>query len=314
MSPLISVILPVYNQEKYIAETIGSILDQSFGDFELLILDDGSTDNSAAVIKEYAAKDPRIKAYYEPNSGKSESTNKLVSRSQGKWCAFLDADDVMMPDRLERQISFLNANPGVHAVSSNCYYINESGRIFGTQKYPLLSTKEEYDVIFNKGHFITCAFTALTVLKEAFNVVGGLTKRFEPCEDFEFFNKFIFSGGKVLLIMPEVLMKYRIHSNSVTVRKPMHVTNFISYTTHSMWLRRIGEPETSFEEYMKIQNTGSRLKRWNQMRFNYSMVYFRNAGIAALTKKYPKFLMYFAVSFILSPNYALIKLANYFKR
>ena len=306
--------MPVYNQEKYIAETIDSILGQSFGDFELLILDDGSTDNSADIIRQYSENDVRIKAYFEPNSGKSESTNKLVERAIGKWCAFLDADDVMMPNRLERQISFLNENPGVHAVSSDCFYINETGRIFGTQKYPLLSNKEAFDTIFKKGHFITCSFTALTVLKAAFQEVNGLAKRFEPCEDFEFFNKFIFNGGKVLLIIPEVLMKYRIHSNSVTVRKPMHVTNFISYTTHSMWLRRIGEPETSFEEYMKIQNSGSKLKRWNQTRFNYSMVYFRNAGISALSKQYHKFAWYFMVSFLLSPNYAVIKLVNYFKK
>lgn len=312
--PSVSVILPVYNQEKYVAETIESILAQAFVDFELLILDDGSTDNSAEIIRKYSVIDHRIKAYFELNAGKSESTNKLVERAKGKWCAFLDADDVMMPNRLERQMNFLNENPEVHAVSSDCYYINENGRVFGTQKYPLLSNIEAFNTIYNKGHFITCSFTALTVLKEAFQEVKGLTKRFEPCEDFEFFNKLIFNGKKVLLIMPEVLMKYRIHSNSVTVRKPMHVTNYISYATHSMWLRRIGEPETSFEDFMKIQNSGSKWKRWNQMRFNYSMVYFRNAGIAALSKQYHKFGWYFLVSFLLSPNYAIIKLINYFKK
>ncbi|MEO7766395.1 MAG: glycosyltransferase family A protein, partial [Ferruginibacter sp.] len=133
---MVSVILPVYNQEKYLQETIESILNQSFQDFELIILDDGSTDNSPQIIRQFAAKDNRIQAYFETNSGKSLATNYLVNKAKGEWCAFLDADDVMLKQRLERQVAFHNANPGVDASSSHCNYINEKGNMFGTQRYP----------------------------------------------------------------------------------------------------------------------------------------------------------------------------------
>src|SRR3712207_5201276 len=100
MEPLVSVILPVYNQEKYVAETIESVLAQTFREFEFIILDDGSTDNSALIIRQYAAQDSRIIPLFQSNSGRCVATNNAVSAARGPWCALLDADDVMLPDRL----------------------------------------------------------------------------------------------------------------------------------------------------------------------------------------------------------------------
>ncbi|HEX9152619.1 MAG TPA: glycosyltransferase family A protein, partial [Flavobacterium sp.] len=104
--PLVSVIMPVYNQEQYLIETIESVLAQTLKDFEFIILDDGSTDQSAQIIRRYAELDKRINAFFYSNSGKCVSTNFLVNQAKAKYCAFLDADDVMLPERLERQISF----------------------------------------------------------------------------------------------------------------------------------------------------------------------------------------------------------------
>ena len=124
MVPLLSVILPVYNQEKYVAETIESVLSQTFADFELLLHDDGS----AAIIRRYAAQDARIWASFAPNVGKCGVTNRLVEQAQGQWCAFLDADDVMLPERLEKQVAFHRAHPDLDATSCHCQYINEYGQ------------------------------------------------------------------------------------------------------------------------------------------------------------------------------------------
>ena len=115
MSPLVSVILPVYNQEKYIAETIESVLNQTYNRFELLILDDGSTDGSAQIINEYAGRDNRITTFFEKNAGRSNATNTLAHRASGQFLALLDADDLMEPNRLERQIAFHLTNPGIEA-------------------------------------------------------------------------------------------------------------------------------------------------------------------------------------------------------
>ncbi|MBC7888339.1 MAG: glycosyltransferase [Ferruginibacter sp.] len=313
MLPLASVILPVYNQEKYLEETIESILHQSFQDFELIILDDGSTDHSAQIIRQYAKKDSRIRAYFQDNEGKSLATNTLVNKAGGEWCFFLDADDVMLPERLERQVAFHRANPLVNASSSHCYYINEKGNSFGTQRYPGLSTIAEYKLEIASGEFITCAYTGLMVSRKVFIETGGLRKKFEPCEDFEFFNR-LAEQGFILLIIPEVLMKYRIHAGSITVRNPFRVLDTIIYVCHCIRLRRTGKPEISFEQFMTLREGDSWWTKLNRLRFNYSMVLFRNAGIAILSKRYLSFVLQITGSLVLSPGYVLKKLRGHLKK
>jgi len=308
----ISVVLPVYNQEKYIAETIESVLSQTYTNFEFLILDDGSTDNSAEIIRIYAAKDTRIKAYFEPNSGKSDATNNLVSKSIGAWCAFLDADDVMMPQRIERQLSFHAANPKANASSSNCYYINENGNMFGTQRYSGLATLEEFKQAA-ETEVITCAYSGLMVAKEAFVAIGGLRSKYEPCEDFEFFNR-LAEKGFVLLVIPEVLMKYRMHPSAVTVRKPLLVLDTINFVEYCLQLRRAGQPEIDFKSFKAMQDNKSWWFRFNRRRFNYSMIYFRSAGFSILSKNYPAFIMQIIASLVLSPPYVVKKVLNHLNK
>jgi glycosyltransferase involved in cell wall biosynthesis len=136
----ISVVLPVYNQENYVAQTIESVLSQTFADFELLVHDDGSTDGSAAIIRRYAAQYARIRASFAPNAGKCEATNRLVEQAQGQWCAFLDADNVMLPERLEKQVAFHRAHPDVDTTSYYFQYINEYGQHLSNQRHPGLRT------------------------------------------------------------------------------------------------------------------------------------------------------------------------------
>ena len=312
MPPIISIILPVFNQEKYLHETIKSILGQTFCDFELIIADDGSTDDSANIIREFALNDNRIKAYFEPNAGKSKATAFLVNKAVSKWCAFLDADDVMLPNRLEVQLAFHIANPLIHASSSHCYYINEEGNKFGTQRYAGLSNINQLNEAVAGNQSITCSYTGLMVAKDVFIAVGGLRRQFEPCEDFDFFNRLI-EKGFILLIIPEVLMHYRIHSAAITVKKPLLIMDTINYVEYCINLRREGEEEISFVEYNTIAASQSKFIKFNKRRFQYSMIYFRNAGSAMLSKKYISFIWQIATSFVLSPNYVMKKISNHLK-
>jgi glycosyltransferase involved in cell wall biosynthesis len=313
MLPIVSVILPVYNQENFLEETIESILSQHFQQFELLIADDGSTDNSAEIINKYAAKDSRIRAFFEKNTGKSETTNGLVAKAKGQWCAFLDADDVMLPNRLKTQLDFHIANLSVMASSCNCYYINREGNRFGTQRYPGLSTMDEFNNSILTEEFLTCSFTGLMVSREAFISSGGLHKKFEPCEDFEFFNRFI-DQGYILLIINEVLMKYRIHQSAITIKHPLLVRDRITYVKDCITKRRKGETEISFEAFLTAQQKLSLWTKLNRRRFQYSTIFFRNAGHAILSKKYLSFLWQVAASMILSPQYVVKKILNHSKK
>ena len=309
----ISVVLPVYNQEKYVAQTIESVLSQTFADFELLLHDDGSTDGSAAIIRRYAAQDARIRASFAPNAGKCEATNRLVEQAQGQWCAFLDADDVMLPERLEKQVAFHRAHPDVDATSCHCQYINEYGQHLSNQRYPGLRTAGDGRRALAEGQYVQCAFTGLMVSRSVYEQVGGLRSQFWPGEDFEFFNRLL-EQDFALVIIQEVLVQYRIHALAVTMQKPMQIFDRIGYVMECLNLRRAGQVEISFTEFMTKRQQNPWWVRLNRRRYNYAQFFFRNAGIAVMSKQYFSFGWQLAVSSLLSPAHLLQKAGNILRR
>lgn len=107
MNPIISIIVPVYNGDKYLSRCVDSILNQTFQDWELLLVDDGSTDKSGEICDEYAIKDKRIKAFHKKNGGVSSARNYGIKHIEGEWIMFCDADDELMAFCLKKLISFI---------------------------------------------------------------------------------------------------------------------------------------------------------------------------------------------------------------
>ena len=124
---LVSIITPCYNGEKYIRETIDSVIAQTYPDWEMIIVDDGSKDNSAAIVREYADKDPRIQLIQQANAGSAAARNNGIRRAEGQYIALLDADDLWHPDFLKKQIEFMKRKD---AVCVYCSYrrIDENSR------------------------------------------------------------------------------------------------------------------------------------------------------------------------------------------
>ena len=122
--PILTVLMPVYNEEKFLAESIGSILNQTYTDFEMLILDDASTDNSLKIIKAYAKEDKRIKILVnKTNQKQAKCRNRLLQNSKTEFIAWMDADDISLPRWLQTQIDFLKQNPKIDVVSCHiCYF------------------------------------------------------------------------------------------------------------------------------------------------------------------------------------------------
>jgi glycosyltransferase involved in cell wall biosynthesis len=313
MPPLISVILPVYNQEKYVAETIESVLAQTFKDFELLLHDDGSTDGSAAIIRQYAARDPRIRASFAANCGRCEATNYLIRQAKGQWCALFDADDVMLPERLEKQLAYHQVHPETDATSCHCQYINERGKHLGTQRHPGLHTPEEGRQTLASGQFVHCAITGMMISRDAYQRSGGLRSQYWPCDDFEFFNRLV-EQGFTLVIIQEVLVRYRIHSSAITTQKPMHTFDKIGYVMACLHLRRVGQAESSFEEFMAERQRNPWWVKVNRRRYNYAQFFFRNAGIAVMSKQYFSFGWQIVLSSLLSPGHLLQKASAILRR
>ena len=161
--PMISVIMPAFNAQDYIKEAVDSVLNQTYQDFELIIIDDASTDGTVKIINKYLKKYPNkiklVQVKENLNCGGDKSANEGLKVARGKFIARMDADDVADVTRFEKQINFLTANPRVFLVGSNAYVINKKGNIIGEKLEPL-SSEDIYSAYFGFHPLVhpTCMF------------------------------------------------------------------------------------------------------------------------------------------------------------
>jgi glycosyltransferase involved in cell wall biosynthesis len=309
----VSIILPVYNAGKYLDEAISSILNQSHKNFELLIVDDGSTDNSLQIIENCSKNDNRVKVYVQKNFGKCFSINKLANLAKYEWLIFMDADDVMELNRIETQVKFHNINVDIHASSSNCQYIDHEGRYLGKQIYRGLSSREEIQKRYINYDFVLCAFTGLMIEKKYFLSIGGLRQEFWSADDVDFINRFIEHNYK-LIIINEFLMKYRIHHTSFTGKNP--ISNYFStlYCNYCKGLRKLNLSEISFVDFQIEFRKKPILYKFNWYKSRYAMIFHKNAGFKFYQKKYISFLINITIATSLWPSYVFASFKNQFKK
>ena len=164
--PQLTVLMPVYNAEKFLDESINSILSQTYSDFELLILDDASTDNSLKIIKNYAKKDKRIKVLTnKTNQKQAKCRNRLLKNSKTEFIAWMDADDISLPVRLQTQIDFLEKNPSIDVVSSRVSFFGDKSHLrreflFNSQEF-LLDHQIKSDFLFNSAVVGGCSMVKM---------------------------------------------------------------------------------------------------------------------------------------------------------
>jgi glycosyltransferase involved in cell wall biosynthesis len=206
----ISVLMPVYNAEKFIAEAIRSVLNQSFSAFEFIIINDGSTDSTKEIIHSF--DDPRIIVIDQPNMGVAASLNKGLRLSRAPWVARFDADDVCHPLRLEKQMDFLKNNPGYILVGSDVEVIDTRGSFI----YSFQHAAHNYEDILQLKSS-ECGFVHSTVCynKEAVMQVGGYDENAHTFEDHVLWKNLIKEGKACNLKEP--LIKMRFNPESVTI-------------------------------------------------------------------------------------------------
>lgn len=213
MTPPVSVLMPVYNAGRYVAEAVESILGQTYADFEFLIVDDGSTDRSRAILERYAARDPRIRLVSRPNTGYAAALNELLGLARGELVARMDADDVALPERLLRQVNYLRAHPEVVCVGTAVHFIDGGGR-FLRDGHPGMENEE----IQERALAGDCPLNHPSVMmrRAAVEVAGGYHPEFQPAEDLDLWLRLGEVGS--LTNLPDVLMKYRQHIASFSER------------------------------------------------------------------------------------------------
>ena len=208
-SPQISVILPVYNGEKYLAEAIDSILAQTFPDFEFILINDCSSDRTAEILSSYA--DYRIRIVnHSSNQKLSKSLNKGIELAQGKFIARMDADDISLPDRFEKQVAFLKTHPEIGVVGCKVKIIDEQGYITGELAREIQPELIKWELFFG------CPFAHPSVMMRADLVksTGGYSNDLSVAVDYEYWTRLI----KVTRFanLSEVLLLYRTHPESVS--------------------------------------------------------------------------------------------------
>lgn len=178
--PLISVVIPVYNGEKTLKETISSVLNQSCPDFELLVINDGSQDATLEIISQI--QDPRIKVFSYQNAGLSASRNRGISLARSEYISFIDADDLWTPDKLEKQLKALQENPQAAVAYSWTDYIDESGNFFRQGPHFNFSGKVYQRLLLSD--FVGNGSNPL-IRKQAFSKVGNFDESLKAVEDWD---------------------------------------------------------------------------------------------------------------------------------
>lgn len=208
---LVSVIIPCYNAEKYLYESIESIIKQSYTNLEIICIDDCSTDNTLEILKKLASKDARIKVLHNLENIKiAKCLNRGLEYATGDYIARMDADDIALPMRIEKQVLFMEKRQEIDICGTWCEKIDSEGKHIGKIIYPLIHDDLKVMLLFNS------CFAHPTVMfrRSVYQSLGGY-KDIMPIEDLEYWIRI--AKKKKLANIPEMLLKYRIHGNNVTV-------------------------------------------------------------------------------------------------
>jgi glycosyltransferase involved in cell wall biosynthesis len=206
-TPPISVLMPVYNEERYVAEAVESVLAQTFADFEFIIIDDGSRDRSLAILEGFAARDPRIRLVSRPNTGIVKALNQGLAMATGELVARMDADDVAMPERLARQRDYLADHPECVMVGSRVLVIDPSGLPLTVMSDVLTHEQIVDGFLADRGQLVyhpSVMYRRRVVLD-----IGAYRDIFDEAEDLDLFLRLAEVGRVVNLEEP--LLKYREH-------------------------------------------------------------------------------------------------------
>lgn len=214
-APAVSVLMPVYNNEPHLTGAVESILDQTFDDFEFIIINDGSTDSSSATLNALARRDSRIRLYERPNTGYCRALNEGLGYVRGEFIARMDADDIAMPDRFERQVAYLRQHPDCVALGGRVLLIDEDDDPIREMCHE--QTHEEVDAAHMDGKGGTIIHPAMMARRTAIEAINGYDESFDFAEDLDFFLR-LAEHGRVANL-PDIVLHYRQHLSSIGYSK-----------------------------------------------------------------------------------------------
>lgn len=209
--PLVTVLMSVYNGEPYLKKTIDSILNQSYSDFEFLIINDGSTDASRSILEHEAKRDPRIKVISRDNQGLVASLNYGLSRACGQLVARIDADDIAYPQRLEKQVAYMADHPELLALGSAITLIDNQGRSIKQISYPSGTKRVKSAMMYGSK----LAHPAVIMRREQVLQIGAYREACRHAEDYDLWLRLLEVGE--IDNLEEPLLYYRQHDEKISL-------------------------------------------------------------------------------------------------
>jgi len=201
MNELVSIIIPVFNYGRFLAEALDSVMAQSYRPVEVIVVDDGSTDNT----REIALSFPEIQYFYQKNQGEAVARNTGIAKARGKYIAFLDADDTWLPDKLKIQIQYLEEHTGLGCTFCKIQNFIEPGVNLDPKA---VSSLLESDQI---------GLATIVTKKDIFAQVGGFDSRYKVGTDFDWFVR-ARDAGITMVILPDILLNRRIHNENISTQ------------------------------------------------------------------------------------------------
>lgn len=246
--PILSIVMPVYNRADYLRESLESILNQSFSDFEFIIIDDGSSDGSVEIIQSY--KDERINLFVNSeNKGIVYSRNRGLKEAEGKYTAMFDSDDIALPDKFEKQTDFLEKHPDYAMCGTWVKWIDENGQLTG-EKWKLPAPPEKIPAIMLfRNYFVQ---PTVVIRREAIPE-GGYSEGFDIVEDSKMW--FDVSLKHKVANLPEYLLHYRVHSGNVSNRSEKHIRNSKKFIAYQLGKLNIRASDEELDLHLKLKGS-----------------------------------------------------------
>ena len=243
MTPLISVIMPVRNGTEWLREAVESVLAQDFGDFEFLIVDDGSDDGTADALDRFALADRRIRVMHQSPQGIVTALNRALAVARAPYVARLDADDVAKPERLGRQFAFMEAHGNTGLLGSFAEKLDAAGTVIGRLTPPADAGKLRR-MLDRTNPFIHSSVMMRTALARE---VGGYRPAFRAAEDYDLWLRMAEASG--VAVLPEVLIAYRLHDANLSRRDALRQCFSVRLAQRSAAARRHGlaDPASGLE-------------------------------------------------------------------
>ncbi len=249
-APVVSILMNVYNGERFLEETLASVRAQTLADYELIVVDDGSTDRTVAIAQACAESDSRVRVIVEPhNTGGVACQNDALAAARAPYCAIWDQDDLSAAGRLARQVAFLEANPDVGVLGTWAWHIGERGRRAGVSEFGPL-TREEFAELRERDAPLFAVGSSVVFRTALARAAGGFRPAFGPVSDADLWTRI--GDESVLLILPERLVEYRVHAGSESTRSFFTQMTLLDLIAVNAGRRRSGLRELSRGEWERL--------------------------------------------------------------